>query len=216
MSIISNNLNLNSNTNVTSNLRLSYLGSAGIVHSNNDGNLSSSLITDSDISQYAEISDTKLGIISTIGKVSNSATTANIDPLQNTIALRDIDGFLYSNTPMLDSSNNMVATTAFVQESINRLVDNAPEMLNTLGELASVIEQNNVINIVEDITNINLVLDLKADNSIVDTSLNLKADKTYVDEALNLKADKSEVDTAIDESINFEILHGNQIPIIKH
>jgi len=156
MSIISNNLNLNSNTNVTSNLKLSYLRS-GVVRSDNNGNLTS-------------------------GIVSNAETSANVQPLANTIMLRDGNGFSNSATPALTSNNTTVATTQFVQSKINELVDNAPEMMNTLGELATAISQSGGTQLLQ--------------------AINLKADKTYVDTNLSTKVNNSAYLTAINNINN--------------
>jgi len=152
MSIISNNLNLNSNTNVTSNLKLSYLG-AGIVRSDNNGNLTS-------------------------GIVSNAETSANVQPLANTIMLRDGNGFSQSTTPALTSNNTTVATTEFVQNKINELVDNAPEMMNTLNELATAITENNGTQLLQ-------AINLKADKIYVDTNLDTKVNTTTYLTAVN-------------------------------
>jgi hypothetical protein len=62
---------------------------AGVVHNDASGNLSSSLIVNSDIDPAASIVDTKLATISTAGKVANSATTAINTSTANTIVLRD-------------------------------------------------------------------------------------------------------------------------------
>jgi len=63
---------------------------AGIVHNDASGNLSSSLITNGDISGTAAIADTKLAPIVTAGKVSNTATTATVTNTPDTIVLRDL------------------------------------------------------------------------------------------------------------------------------
>ena len=49
-------------------------------------------ITNRDISEHANIEDTKLNTIKTKGKVSNCATTATVHSHPNTIVLRDNDG----------------------------------------------------------------------------------------------------------------------------
>jgi hypothetical protein len=64
----------------------------GILHSAVAGGLSSSLITNADISATASIADTKLGTITTTGKVSNTATSATALNMANTIVLRDASG----------------------------------------------------------------------------------------------------------------------------
>ena len=60
----------------SSGLTIDEFTTAGVVHNNASGLLSSSLIVNADIDAAANIADTKLATISTAGKVSNSATTA--------------------------------------------------------------------------------------------------------------------------------------------
>lgn len=63
--------------------------SAGVVHNNASGNLSTSLIVNADVAAAAGIIDTKLATISTAGKIANSATTATPANTANTIVARD-------------------------------------------------------------------------------------------------------------------------------
>src|SRR5204863_3925707 len=65
---------------------------AGVVHNDASGNLSSSLIVDADIAPAAGIVDTKLATISTAGKVANSATSATSANTANAIVARDSSG----------------------------------------------------------------------------------------------------------------------------
>lgn len=83
---------------------------AGIVHNDSAGALTSSLIVNADISASAGIVDTKLATISTTGKVSNSATTATAGNTINTIVLRDGSGNFNAGTITATLSGN--ATTA--------------------------------------------------------------------------------------------------------
>lgn len=97
---------LSLNTNGTERLHLTSGGSisvnaftsAGIVHNDNSGNLTSSLITNSDISSSAAIVDSKLATITTSGKVSNSATSATSSNVDATIVMRDASGNFSANT----------------------------------------------------------------------------------------------------------------------
>src|SRR5205085_2836586 len=57
---------------------------AGVVHNDASGNLTSSLIVNADVDPVAAIVDTKLATISTAGKVANSATTATSLNVANT------------------------------------------------------------------------------------------------------------------------------------
>jgi len=74
-----------------------FIGSAGVVHNDTAGALSSSLILNADISASANISDTKLATISTPGKVLDSATTATSLNRPNTIVRRDSSGNFSAN-----------------------------------------------------------------------------------------------------------------------
>ena len=65
---------------------------AGIVHNDASGQLSSSLIVNADVDDFAAISDTKLDTIATALKVSNSATTATSTNTADAIVARDLNG----------------------------------------------------------------------------------------------------------------------------
>lgn len=71
---------------------------AGVVHNDSSGNLTSTLIVNADISASAAIADTKLATISTAGKVSNSATTATSSNTANAIVARDASGDFSAGT----------------------------------------------------------------------------------------------------------------------
>ena len=73
-------------------------GSAGVVHNDSSGNLSSSLIVNADVDSSAAIVDSKLATISTAGKVSNSATTATNANTASTIVARDASGNFSAGT----------------------------------------------------------------------------------------------------------------------
>jgi len=86
--------------------------SAGVVHNDASGNLSTSLIVNADVSATAAIVDTKLATISTAGKVANSATTATSANTANTIVLRDSSGNFNAGTIVANltgsASNNVL------------------------------------------------------------------------------------------------------------
>ncbi len=86
------------------------LTSAGIVHNDASGNLSTSLITNSDIAAGAGITDSKLDNITTAGKVTNSATTATNLNTSNAIVSRDSSGNFSATTVTANLIGN--ATTA--------------------------------------------------------------------------------------------------------
>ena len=71
---------------------ISSFTNAGIVHNDNNGVLSSSLIVNADIASTAAIADSKLATISTANKVANSATTATSANTASTIVSRDASG----------------------------------------------------------------------------------------------------------------------------
>jgi len=73
-------------------------GTAGVVLNDSSGNLSSSLIVNSNIATSANIADIKLATISTAGKVANSATTATATASTNTIVSRDASGNFSAGT----------------------------------------------------------------------------------------------------------------------
>jgi hypothetical protein len=100
---------------------------AGVVHNDASGNLSTSLIVNADIDPAAAIVDTKLATISTAGKVANSATTATAANTNNTIVLRDASGNFSANTITANLSGN--ATTATT-------ATNATNAVNFTGSLS--------------------------------------------------------------------------------
>ncbi len=77
---------------ISSSLTITPFGTAGIVHNNASGLLSSSLIVNADVAAGAAIVDTKLATIATAGKVSNSATTATSANTANAIVARSASG----------------------------------------------------------------------------------------------------------------------------
>ncbi len=74
------------------------LSTAGVVHNNAAGVLSTSLIVDADISGTAAISNSKLATLSTPGLVANSATTATSADVASTIVSRDASGNFSAGT----------------------------------------------------------------------------------------------------------------------
>jgi trimeric autotransporter adhesin len=96
----SNSGNLSFSTNGAEQMKISSGGTisidgfttAGVVHNDASGNLSSSLIVNADVSASAAITDSKLATISTAGKVANSATTATNLDTASAIVARDASG----------------------------------------------------------------------------------------------------------------------------
>lgn len=101
-----NSGNLSLSTNGSERMQISSAGTiiidqfttAGVVHNDASGNLSTSLIVNADISSSAAIADSKLATISTPGKVANSATTATSSNTPSTIVARDSSGNFSAGT----------------------------------------------------------------------------------------------------------------------
>ncbi len=104
LSVIANNLSIS--TNAVEKMKISSSGvvsingltTAGVVHNNAFGNLTTSLIVNSDISNTASITDTKLATLLSPGKVANSATTATALNNLNTIVARNASGNFSAGT----------------------------------------------------------------------------------------------------------------------
>ena len=95
---------------VSNTLTITPFTTAGVVHNNSSGLLSTSLIVNADVDPAAAIVDTKLATISTAGKVSNSATTATSTNTANAIVARNASGDFSAGIITADLSGN--ATTA--------------------------------------------------------------------------------------------------------
>jgi len=85
---------------------LSGLNSAGVLHTNGSGVVSTSLIIDADITAGI-ISDEKLATITAAGKVANSATSATSINSVNTIVERDTFGNFSAGTIFADLTGDL-------------------------------------------------------------------------------------------------------------
>lgn len=76
-------------------------------------------ITNADIAENANISDTKLSVISSTGKVSNSATSGTNAAVANTLVLRDTQGGFSATTINLDllTTKNIINTISISSPS---------------------------------------------------------------------------------------------------
>jgi hypothetical protein len=83
-------------------------------------------------------------------KPVSTATQTELD-LKAPLASPALTGVPTAPTATGTTNTTQIATTAFVQEKINGLVDGAPEMLNTLNELAAALADNE--NFASEITN---------------------------------------------------------------
>src|SRR5207237_2867334 len=86
------------NISPTGTVTIGGLNSAGLVHTDSSGVLSTSLLVNADVSGSAAIADTKLATISTAGKVANSATTATNANTASAIVARDGSGNFSAGT----------------------------------------------------------------------------------------------------------------------
>ncbi|MCL5436355.1 MAG: hypothetical protein M1549_00555, partial [Candidatus Dependentiae bacterium] len=94
---------------------IANLATAGVVHNDATGKLSTSLITNADVAPSAGIADTKLATIQTAGKVADSATTATSawqsgDPAS--IVERDATGNFTANVITADLNGNAATATS--------------------------------------------------------------------------------------------------------
>ncbi len=189
-----NNLLINSN-----NINVQTFNQ-GLVHSDVNGLLSSSLLNINDIPD---------GLI-TNAKLNN----ASVNPIQYSIVLRDSSGYLYSVTSDLSDSTTKVATTEYVTQTISNLKSGVDPAYDTLLELQHALESD-----ASALNNLFSLVSLKADASQISTQLatidtqittinNTKALQSDVSNALqtlqsqiNLKADASSVNSQINEVI---------------
>ena len=89
---------------------------ANLVKTTDTGTVTSTMIADgtivnADINASAAIADTKLGTISTAGKVANSATTATASNTTSTIVLRDSSGNFSAGTITANVSGNVTGSS---------------------------------------------------------------------------------------------------------
>jgi hypothetical protein len=112
-----NSVNITGGTIAASSLTISSFSTAGVIHNNSSGVLSSSLIVNADVHATAGIVDTKLATISTAGKVANSATTATTSNTPSTIVLRDGSGNFSAGTITATLTGNATTSTESVSFS---------------------------------------------------------------------------------------------------
>ncbi len=96
---------------ISNSVTISPFGTAGVVHNNASGVISSSLIVNADVASGAAIADSKLATLTTAGKVSNSATTANSANLANAIVSRDASGNFGAATITASLNGNATSAT---------------------------------------------------------------------------------------------------------
>ena len=129
-------------------------------------------------------------------KASKDVATTDANGLMSKEDKAILDGLAQGLTGNLNDAK------AYTDQEIAKLVDGAPEAVNTLAELATALQEHEdeydaLLAVVGDKatkTELTEGLALKADLTHVDGQLALKADQTAVDSALALKVEKSYVD----------------------
>jgi hypothetical protein len=117
-------------------------------------NLSTLSNTVTDISGNANtLSNTVTTLSTNASTLSNTVTTlsANVSTLSNTVTLKaNIASPAFTGVPTAPTAantvnNTQIATTAYVKTVIGDLINSAPETLDTLGEIASSLANNNTL-----------------------------------------------------------------------
>ena len=105
------------------------------------------------VANLSTLSNTVTDISGNASTLSNTVTTlsANVSTLSNTVALKAniaspaLTGVPTAPTAANTVNNTQIATTAYVKTVIGDLINSAPETLDTLGEIASSLANNNTL-----------------------------------------------------------------------
>jgi hypothetical protein len=127
----------------------------------------------------------------------------------NKIEIPSVEGLvseIYVNEELAKKANiddlNDLASENYVEQQVADLVNSAPDTLDTLGEIAKAIQDN------EDVIDaLNNMVATKADKTEI-PSLTGYATETYVNNAVNPKADKSYVNEELNKKANITDLNG--------
>ncbi|KAJ4453517.1 hypothetical protein PAPYR_11997 [Paratrimastix pyriformis] len=116
-----NNVLMASGKVTATNAQITSFTTAGLVHCDASGNMSSSTLINSDITD-GTINDSKLNTISTAGKIANSATTATDASSASTIVLRNASGDtkvnnLSANTVLANSVKSVTSGNLDIQSN---------------------------------------------------------------------------------------------------
>jgi len=88
------------------------ISTAGVMHTDGSGNLSTSTVVNADVDPAAGIVDSKLATISTSGKVNNSATTATNANTASAIVARDSSGNFSAGTITANLTGNVTGSAS--------------------------------------------------------------------------------------------------------
>lgn len=98
----------------------------------------------------------------------------------------------------VESIKNNYASTAYVSSKISDLINQAPETLDTLGEIAKVLQENQSV-----VDTLNEAIGLKADKSYVNNQFTtINNSISTMNTTLNTKASMDYVDSAISQAID--------------
>jgi len=149
------------------------------------------LINDASKLAGGTISNDRLSL--TASEIPN-ITTAKISDIGNYALQTAVD--LKADTSYVDNAVNGLVNQTYVDNKvsteISSLLDNAPDALNTLNELAEALNDNPSF-----ATTITAEIGAKADTTYVDGQLAQKVGQSYVDNAVLPKADTTYVDTQL-------------------
>ena len=109
----------------------------GIIHNNNAGILSTSLIVNADVSALAAIVDTKLAQITTPGKVANNATTATSANTASAIVARDTNNAFSAGAVSVASLSVGAITSALNTTGSDLLIQNSTTDASIINKIGS-------------------------------------------------------------------------------
>lgn len=110
----------------------------------------------------------------------------------------NVTSSLNTTINIVNSIKNNYATTTYVNNKISALINQAPETLDTLGEIAKVLQDNQDV-----VDTLNEAIGLKADKSYVDNQFTtINNSISTMNTTLNTKASMDYVDSAISQAID--------------
>ena len=151
-------------------VQINQFTSAGVVHNDTSGNLTTSLIVNADIGASAAIIDSKLATISTSGKVANSATTATSSNTGNTIVQRDTNGNFSAGTITANLTGNATTATSATSATTATTATNATNFTGSLIGDVTGTQTATVVSLVGGVTAANVASGATAANAATNTN----------------------------------------------
>lgn len=149
-----------------------------------------------------------------IAKADKSIVESELQTINNTLQTKEdkttVANYVSSLTNQINNLTTNKATLTYVDEAIAGLINASPSTLDTLGEIASQLQQdqNSITTILTSLGQKASQTDLSNNVAQLQTQINTKANKIYVDDLINtldtVKANKSYVDT-VDLSLSNRI-----------